>query len=589
MNEVRSKGYILSIFTYFICGLVFIFTFKLISTDYNANFATATIVMWMFSFFLLCFLIFSDRNLRRFYEPLYVICGAVFGLLVQLFWNAPYLLYLIFAIEWLLVLSFLRKKVLHELVAAQIICFAFLTFANGSITEFGKYSKISLIFNAAVLIFADWLGGSLISALFVLEETNAEHERSLDDLLEIVEAKHTDAKAATKAKSQFLSSMSHEIRTPINAILGMNEMILRESTEEHILDYAADIKSSSNILLNLINDILDVSKVEAGKMELVTVQFEMNSIIDDVVKMISPKIEDKGLEFIVDIDESLPDGYFGDDVRIRQVLLNILNNAAKYTNEGVIILSMSGEVIDDMASLHFAVKDTGIGIKSEEMKKLSESFVRLDEEKNRRIEGTGLGISIVSALLQLMDSELMVESIYGEGSTFFFTLNLKIGENISIKEARIRERERRYANTARTRKKKEDNKEAGDFPKILVVDDNAVNIKVFKGVLKKSPVSIDSASSGAQALEMAAKVKYRAIFMDHMMPEMDGIETLSRMRANKEYLNIDTPVIALTANAIAGAREMYEEKGFCDFISKPFDAEKLIGYVGELVKKPENL
>ena len=350
-----------------------------------------------------------------------------------------------------------------------------------------------------------------------------------------------------------------------------------------------DIKNSGNVLLSLINDILDVSKVEAGKMELIPVRFDMYKVVDEVVGMMAPKIREKELKFNVEIDNTLPSGYIGDDVRIRQILLNLLNNASKYTSEGSVTFSLCGEEKEGYAELRFSVKDTGIGIKPEGIKKLSQSFVRLEEEKNRKIEGTGLGITIVNNFLKLMDSELKIESEYGKGSDFSFTLNLEISDWLSMDEARFRDKNREWEKNLENEQADDSQEPAefkgDDYPQILVVDDNSVNIKVFKGVLKKSHVIIDSASSGKEAVEIAGKVKYRAIFMDHMMPEMDGIETVEKMRSIPGYLNADTPIVALTANAVKGVKEMFEEHGFYGFISKPFNADELIAFVEDIVRK----
>ena len=374
------------------------------------------------------------------------------------------------------------------------------------------------------------------------------------------------AVAAGKAKSQFLAQMSHEIRTPINAVLGMNEMIVRESHDDEILDYAENIQSAGKTLLNLINNILDFSKIEDGKMEIIPIRYEVPNLITDLINMISEKAKKKNLKLITRIDPNLPRSLYGDDVRIRQVITNILTNAVKYTQEGSVTLSMSGRQIDsDTLELLVVVKDTGIGIREEDMDKLFQSFQRLDEEKNRNIEGTGLGISIVQKLLSMMDSHLEVESVYGEGSTFSFKLQQKIIDKTPIGD--------RSEKDSVSRKKSAKYLRAPDA-KILVVDDNEMNLKVIKGLLKRSGIKPDLVTSGRECLDRVKENQYDIIFLDHMMPEMDGVETLKRLKSGGN-LPDSTTVIVLTANAITGAREMYIKEGFQDYLTKPIEIDLL--------------
>ena len=390
------------------------------------------------------------------------------------------------------------------------------------------------------------------------------------------------ADSANRAKSTFLANMSHEIRTPMNTVIGLDTMILRESRDERIRKYALDIQMAAQNQLSIINDILDLSKIESGKMEIIPVEYEIADLIIDVENMTTPRAMQKDLKFTLNIDEEIPKRLLGDDVRIRQVLVNLLTNAVKYTPEGSVTLTVSGKRDGEQEELTFSVKDTGIGIVKEDLEKLFEEYVRLDEKRNRHIEGTGLGISIVTTLLRLMGSELRVDSVYGEGSDFYFTIRQEIvdAEPIGDLEERIRARATEY------------NYEVSfTIPdvRILVVDDNAMNRTVFTQLLKELECTIDEAESGAQALEKTEMTHYDLIFMDHMMPGMDGIETYHHIRERAEDLNRDTPVIALTANAVTGAREMYLSEGFDDFLTKPIVPEKLEALIFEMVPQEKKM
>ena len=390
-----------------------------------------------------------------------------------------------------------------------------------------------------------------------------------------------EARRASEAKSAFLANMSHEIRTPINAVLGMDEMILRESEEPEILSYAGDIQSAGNTLLSIINDILDFSKVEEGKMEILPSQYDLSSVINDLVNMIRPRAEKKGLFFTVKVDENTPHLLFGDEIRIRQCALNILTNAVKYTEEGSVEFSVSYEKAEDKTIfLRIRVKDTGIGMKEEDMERLFSPFERIEEERNRSVEGTGLGMSITKQLLNLMGSRLEVESVYGSGSDFSFAVEQEVVDQKGIGS---------FAGRFETEKEKESYRELFHAPdaRILMVDDTEMNLTVMHGLLKKTGIRIDDALSGREALALSGKNDYDVLFIDHMMPDMDGIETLRRIREKDR--NSDVPAVALTANAISGAREMYLNAGFDDYLSKPIDGERLEKLLMDLLPKEKLL
>lgn len=409
--------------------------------------------------------------------------------------------------------------------------------------------------------------GKVARVLWMLEDITSEKEER-DSLVDMSER----AVAASEAKSAFLSNMSHEIRTPINAVLGMNEMILRESEDEHIISYANTIRSAGNSLLALINDILDFSKIESGKMEIVPVEYDFGEFINDLVNITKVRMEEKGLELKLDIDPDIPRKLFGDEVRIKQIVTNIMSNAAKYTEKGSVTLKV---VLDKMASdkeyaaIVFYVKDTGIGIRKEDISKLFTEFERIDVKKNRNIEGTGLGMAISKRLLEMMGSTLYVESEYGRGSEFSFAIGQGIRDAEPIGDFNV---------VADTLAKKRENyvpQFTAPDARVLMVDDLMVNLVVFKELLKKTKIMIDTANSGQAALELTRENKYDMLFLDHMMPEMDGIETLEAIRADEGNLNVDTISVCLTANAVTGAKEFYMENGFNDYLTKPINSEQL--------------
>ncbi|MBR3081876.1 MAG: response regulator [Clostridiales bacterium] len=394
--------------------------------------------------------------------------------------------------------------------------------------------------------------------------------RSLETMSTSLQEQIKLADSANKAKSDFLANMSHEIRTPINTIIGMNEMILHEAEDDRILDYSTNIQTAGKTLLSLVNTILDFSKIEDGKMEIIPVNYGTASVINNVVISIIDRAKSKDLEFNADIGENLPSIMWGDDIRITQIILNLLTNAVKYTERGSIKLTIREQSRNgDEIELFVSVKDTGIGIKEEDIDKLFESFERIEEKRNRNIEGTGLGMAIVNRLLDMMGSHLEVKSSYGKGSEFSFVLKQKIVDERPI--GNYAERLHRASGTASGKDEARLYAKGAD---ILVVDDNEMNLKVARNLMSLNGIVPDIANSGADAINMIKNKHYHIVFLDHMMPKMDGIETLQKLR-QQNILPMDTTVIALTANAIVGAKDTYLNAGFDDYLSKPIDISKL--------------
>lgn len=434
--------------------------------------------------------------------------------------------------------------------------------------EYARF-KIYLIFVIiAAVIMITWMLSKYSSLIIIGQQYN-----------EIEKAKN-EAENANQAKSQFLASMSHEIRTPINTIMGMDELIMREDITDDVYDYALNINSASKSLLAIIDDILDLSKIESGKMNIINNEYDTIPLFYDLVEMLEVNALDKKIEPIVEIDTTIPSKLYGDAGRLKQVIINLLSNAIKYTEEGSVTLKISMKEASaklknrendyPLTVLCVSVTDTGIGIKKEDMERLFGSFERLDEKRNANIKGTGLGLNISKQLLEMMGSSLRVESEYGKGSTFFFEIEQAIVDEKPIGDPKTR-----------VIKKKENYKSAFTAPdaSVLVIDDTEMNLKVIEGLLKESKMTVDTGISGFECLEMIKDKHYDIIFLDHMMPELNGVETFEQMKKDKTHKCVDTPVIVLTANAIVGAREEYLELGFDDYLSKPVnssDLEKII-------------
>ena len=430
-------------------------------------------------------------------------------------------------------------------------------------------------FDSVLDIFLD-VGQSMVVVMFLLgavikyqnylarieRDKNIKQQEKLEEALE-------QARVGSRTKSEFLANMSHEIRTPINAVIGMGEMILRESDSEQITEYASIIKDSGNMLLNIINDILDFSKVESGKMELTETQFSMTDAIRDLENMIKPRMQKKKLAFKLDIAPDLYENIIGDEMRLKQVINNLLTNAVKYTETGTVTLTMNRSDIDGKPFLYVSVKDTGIGIKKNDFGKLFTSFQRVDVEKNRNIEGTGLGLAISQSFVKLMKGNIFVESEYGIGSNFYFIIPLKLADNELVGEYTASSKKRKNV-----RKKYEPSFTAPEA-RVLVVDDNSTNLMVFSSLMKDTKIQIDLAGGGQECLDMVKENKYDIIFLDHLMPVMDGIETLRYLKIKSGTMGVKCPVIALTANAVGNARERYIEEGFDECCFKPVKSEEL--------------
>ena len=413
--------------------------------------------------------------------------------------------------------------------------------------------------------------GAALAAFVMMFALETPDYRNLMKTMSELELAKEEANIANNAKSDFLASMSHEIRTPLNGILGMDTMILRDCNDPQIKEYAENIRIAGDGLLSTINDILDLSKIESGRMELQPADYDLFSVLNECCQMNRMRASEGGLKLLVETDPDMPSEYYGDQIRIRQILNNLISNGIKYTKEGYVKVKASYSDGD----LVLAVQDTGIGIKEEDIGRLFENFTRLEANKNRNIEGTGLGLPITDRLVKLMNGSINVESEYGKGSVF----TVRIPQN-AVSEKKIGSFEERVKESISDASGSKDQLEVLDC-KVLIIDDVKMNILVFRGLLRGSGVDIDFALSGQEGIDKTRETKYDMIFMDHLMPQMDGIEAFRRIREDADNINRDTPVIVLTANALVGAKGKYLEEGFADYLSKPVEQSSLLRMISK--------
>lgn len=453
------------------------------------------------------------------------------------------------------VVSLYQKMELNIfMLISTIVYYLYMVLAGHYISQTGSFDVSETILDLLIILI-----GSLM--LLVVIAWNKQLQVRLKQKAE-------EAETAANSKSAFLANISHEIRTPLNAILGMNELVLRESRQPHIKEYAMYIKNSGKSLLTIISDILDLSKIESGKVYLVNENYSLSSLVEDVERSIQKRIMEKGLELKIYVEPELHENLKGDEVRIKQIIMNLLTNAVKYTEKGEVRLYITGTVVDNKQDLTIEVSDTGIGMRSEDMDKLFTNFERLDLKRNRSVEGTGLGLPITKNLLVAMGGDITVSSVYGEGSTFTAT----VGQEI-VNEEQIGDYRKKYKEKLHHEVCYHESFHAEDA-RILVVDDNEVNLKIVVGLAKNTKLQIDTALSAAEGLKLIRQHSYQLLLIDHMMPEMDGIEMLQHVKTMDGGIYKDIPAVAITANALSGAKQTYLDAGFCGYLSKPIDPER---------------
>ena len=573
LNTIENKIYSTLIITNFFGVILAIFSYMLmLDKDKFGIFCHIVnkmyllyLVTWITLFSIYVFIIvYNSKNLKtrelaKKYKEIFKNCGVIYILSAILVFILP----LHYNVDGTAVYSYgLATQFISILSTIYILLWIYSLLRNFKNIKKTKYMPILIyIFSSGIVLFIQNMYPELllITALetfvtFLMYFTIENPDLTLIKELNIAK---DQAEKANKAKTDFLSNMSHEIRTPLNAIDGFSQLILEEKNINVIKEEARDIMTASQNLLEIVNGILDISKIEADKLEIINVEYEPQKIFDELVKLTNARIGEKPLDFRINIAEDLPMYLNGDYIRIKQIIVNLLTNAVKYTNEGFIEFNVNTVRKDNICRLIISVKDSGIGIKKENIEKLFTKFERLDLEKNMTIEGTGLGLAITKKLVELMNGKIVVDSTYGKGSTFTVSIDQKI-----INKKKIVPVQAKIVKKINIKGKK-----------VLIVDDNLINLKVASRLLETYKLNIETVTSGFECIEkIETGNAYDLILMDDMMPKMSGVETFKKLQKIEGF---DIPVVALTANAIAGMKENYLSVGFCDYISKPIDKKEL--------------